>query len=479
MIREFRLSPRGRGVACDEGGAFVGAIPLLKRTLFHDRERWEPRDCGELSKQVGKQFGLPIDFSSKAGGLKAISNALNEGNVARAQIATVLLAIPEPPALAKGKPAPDVMIKFIRDLYWSGMIKADWDSDEHPRWPAGTPDSQGGQFAPKGEVDAENKTFDSDAVHRNPEIQVAGTVMSDAVNDPVVEAARRAADAQRGASNARSGGSPVRSLGSRLWHEAESVFSQIGQAEVAESNANLAAANAETHAVAGWLRDLVNYSAKPWIGPDGRPVQIPIINTGDPNSDQGALIAHIILEPNAPLTRPGTNADWIDSLIGLASAGAMASRSALRPAGAEPPVAVEPPQPAIAKPFITLRSKLPPDFDASLPIGKFEVPENLIPGTKGFGDHAHDQIGALLQDAAGKDVTLRLNTAPNARGVDVDVPEASIRDLGFEYAEIKPLSRTGRSRFNNQVMNIWDLEGRVQAITYDKNGNIYYGFPGL
>jgi hypothetical protein len=64
-------------------------------------------------------------------------------------------------------------------------------------------------------------------------------------------------------------------------------------------------------------------------------------------------------------------------------------------------------------------------------------------------------------------------------GVDVEVPVEDIDGVGFQYAEIKPLSRSGRSRFNNQVLNVWDLEGRVQAITYDKNGNIYYGFPGL
>lgn len=29
------------------------------------------------------------------------------------------------------------------------MIK--WDPDEHPCWPAGSADSQGGQFAPNGE----------------------------------------------------------------------------------------------------------------------------------------------------------------------------------------------------------------------------------------------------------------------------------------------------------------------------------------
>jgi len=85
----------------------------------------------------------------------------------------------------------------------------------------------------------------------------------------------------------------------------------------------------------------------------------------------------------------------------------------------------------------------------------------------------------LLQESVGPNVVLTLNTAPNTPGVDVEVPENGVHVTGFEYAEIKPLSRTGRSRFNNQVLNIWDLEGRVQAITYDKNGNIYYGFPGL
>jgi len=65
------------------------------------------------------------------------------------------------------------------------------------------------------------------------------------------------------------------------------------------------------------------------------------------------------------------------------------------------------------------------------------------------------------------------------RGVDVQVPSPKIEDVGFEFAEIKPLSRRGRSRFNNQVLNVWDLEGRAQPITYDRNGNIFYGFPGL
>jgi hypothetical protein len=38
MIHEFRLSPLGKGgISCDEGGAFVGAVPMLVRTHRHGR----------------------------------------------------------------------------------------------------------------------------------------------------------------------------------------------------------------------------------------------------------------------------------------------------------------------------------------------------------------------------------------------------------------------------------------------------------
>jgi hypothetical protein len=153
MLQEFHLSPPGlgRGVSCDAHGAFIGDVPLLKRSIVGGKERWEPRERAELSKAIGAHYGLPIDVSSKMGGVKAIANALNEGDVARAQIATVLLGIPDAPVLPEGAGDHAELIKCIHDLQRSGLLKADWDSDEHPRWPAGAPDSQGGQFAPKGD----------------------------------------------------------------------------------------------------------------------------------------------------------------------------------------------------------------------------------------------------------------------------------------------------------------------------------------
>ena len=187
-IREFRLSPpgSGRGVSCDTNGAFIGSVPLLKRSNIHGKDRWEPHNCQQLSKQLSSELGLPIDLSSKMGGLKAISNALNEGEVARAQVAAVLLAIPEPPPLRKSAPFPSEMIKFIRDLHWSGLMKADWDPVEHPRWPAGTPDRQGGQFAPKGTAaGAPSSSGDDIASHHGSDDDLEHRTREKALNDGV------------------------------------------------------------------------------------------------------------------------------------------------------------------------------------------------------------------------------------------------------------------------------------------------------
>jgi hypothetical protein len=345
MMHEFRLSPpgRGRGVSCDENGAFVGFVPLLKRSNLHGRYRWEPRDCEKLSKRLGSEFGLPVDLSTKAGGLKAICNVLNEGDVARAQIATVLLGIPEPPPLAKDTHSRSEMIRFIRELHWSGMLKADWDSSKHPRWPAGAPESQGGRFAP-------------------------------------------------------------------IWESMGAVLSEVGQAEIAESNANLAVGTAEANAIVSGLKAYANYRAQPWIGSDGVAVQVPVFNTGDSLSDRAGLMGHDLFAPNAPLERPGTNADWIDPSVNQALMGAAAAGPALRLVGAGATVAVDSSILAADTPFIILPSELPAGFDITLPIGRYVIPTNAVPRTTTYGDLVGAQIGRLVQNT-NPDVPMILGTA--------------------------------------------------------------------
>lgn len=143
----------------------MDSIPLLKRVREEGFERWAPRAAGDISEELGEHYGLPIDVASKAAGLVALARALNENRVAHAQFLAPHLEFPSAPLLMKRGVAREDVIRFIRELYWSGLIKADWDPDEHPRWPAGAPDSQGGQFAPKGEGgdDDDSATADGDA----------------------------------------------------------------------------------------------------------------------------------------------------------------------------------------------------------------------------------------------------------------------------------------------------------------------------
>lgn len=475
--REFRLSPPGndRGLSCNLDGAFIGTVALLERSSANGTQRWRPRDCDQLSRQVGASYGLPIDMSSKMGGLKAISNALNAGDVARAQIATVLLGIPNPP-LAKHKPPRSELIKFIRDLHWSGMIK--WDPDKHPRWPGGSIDSQGGRFAPKGEG------VESDIAARSARIQLADSGESDSSGDPIAEAAARAASAAwRDSGNTSPHAQPAnnehkdfwQALRSHLSHEAQSIFSEIGQAEINESDVNSAVANAQATAVADGLRAYANYRAQPWIGSDGVPIRVSAINTGNSSLDLIALMAHESFEPNAPLTRPGTNADWIDPLVNVVSVAAMGAGPALGAVGTGTAVAVDSSGVAADAPFFIGLSELPKDFDTTLPIGKYIVPMNAIPKTTTYGNLVADQIGRLVQNAYPK-VPMILRTSPGVNGVDIELEAEDAFFTGFQYAEIKPLTNSGFNSFRSQVAR-WNLSAPVHAFTYDYEGNIYYGFP--
>jgi hypothetical protein len=153
---------------------------------------------------------------------------------------------------------------------------------------------------------------------------------------------------------------------------------------------------------------------------------------------------------------------------------------AAKPAAAEKPApsATERASPAGAtetSPYIKLPSQLEAGFDTSKPIGHFTVPSGLTPGTTLFGDYVHEEIVQLIR-AAAPSIEFIANTAPGVNGVDIEVPSRYISQVGFRFAEIKPLTKSGISKFNAQVAR-WKLPGLVQAISYDPRGNIYNGFP--
>ena len=191
MIREFHLSPTGEGlgISCDAKGAFIGAIPILKKLRKNGRDEWDLRDCEQLSEEISEHYGLPIDMSSKTGGLKVIANALNEGDVARAQIGAVLLGIPNSLSLTKGVPSHDQMIKLIGDLHWSGLLN--WGPDgvlEKAGYNPDEPRDQRGRWTNEGDA-----TVEANVAGRDPRTQLADLGISDASDDPIADAARTAA----------------------------------------------------------------------------------------------------------------------------------------------------------------------------------------------------------------------------------------------------------------------------------------------
>jgi hypothetical protein len=106
--------------------------------------------------------------------------------------------------------------------------------------------------------------------------------------------------------------------------------------------------------------------------------------------------------------------------------------------------------------------------------GSFTVPEDMEFGTTRFGNYAHEAIEKLLRQRY-PDAKFIFRTRPGQIGVDVTVEQKWVDIVRFHFAEIKPMTASGRASFNRQVF-IWDLPEPVQPITYDAAGNILWGF---
>jgi hypothetical protein len=143
-MRFFHLSDGN--VQCGAEGLFVGSVPMLTRSLrAGDGEFWAVRPIDELDRELGACYGLPIDAASKREGLAGVARALERGEMALAKISAVLLGFPDPPPLTKGAPESGSP-ELIAQLFWSGLLKGDWDSTKHPRTGDGP---NRGWFAPK------------------------------------------------------------------------------------------------------------------------------------------------------------------------------------------------------------------------------------------------------------------------------------------------------------------------------------------
>ena len=148
--RFFRLADApGAGVSCNQNGLFVGETALFDERRDHlGRAEWRARSFADLNRDLSRRYGLPIDLSAKMPAVAAIARSLERGDLVQAQIAALLLQIPDPPKLSKTDPTSGELTALTRQLQESRLLKVDWDPAKHPRWPAKSPDSVGGRFAP-------------------------------------------------------------------------------------------------------------------------------------------------------------------------------------------------------------------------------------------------------------------------------------------------------------------------------------------
>jgi hypothetical protein len=161
--RRFALSDQhGHGVSCDEKGVFVGSVPLVEPCHgCAGLKKFRPRPLADLNRDLSKRYGLPIDLGAKTASLTSIAQALSRGDILHAQIATLHLRIPEPPPLANVVQSTSQVLVLAKELRASGLLKADWDPLKHPRWPAGSPDGIGGEFAPAGTASGDSVNSES------------------------------------------------------------------------------------------------------------------------------------------------------------------------------------------------------------------------------------------------------------------------------------------------------------------------------
>ena len=140
--RTFRL--RAGGIECDADGLRVGGAQLLESVGASSGVRdWRPLAQPEINRVLSQAYVAGISASGKRRGLTVVAEALNQGDLARAQVAALLLRLPDP---VLSKLDPGAREEELAALRESGLLAKDWDEAAHPR--TGTSPNSG-WFAPK------------------------------------------------------------------------------------------------------------------------------------------------------------------------------------------------------------------------------------------------------------------------------------------------------------------------------------------
>ena len=144
-MRHFRLCRHG--VDCDATGLAIGGVALLVRACGTSGP-WRVREISDLERDLSEVYGTPIYIERKLAGLSLVADALTRNDLARAQVAALLLQFPDPPVLAKAARG-DILDE---ELLLSGLLKDEDFETQHSR--TGTPPNPG-QFASKPKPDTQ------------------------------------------------------------------------------------------------------------------------------------------------------------------------------------------------------------------------------------------------------------------------------------------------------------------------------------
>jgi hypothetical protein len=178
-VRTFRLS-RG-GIECDEQGLRVGDLALLARD---ERGAWKARDERDLGHDLSRVYGFRVDAQAKMTGFGVVAKALQDRNLAKAQIAALLLRLPDPPSRAGGALGKSAEQRLYYDLVSCGLLKADADWDEkHPR--TGSPPNVA-WFAPKPKDAQAKEPPKADAKLGDDDVSVDGSERAFLPSTPLV-----------------------------------------------------------------------------------------------------------------------------------------------------------------------------------------------------------------------------------------------------------------------------------------------------
>jgi len=91
----FKLdqNAKGRGLRCDRDGLFFAGIALLERDA---EDQFRPIPATTIRKTLSSAYRTDGNWESRIRSVDVVAKALNNGDVARAMMAAVLMRLPEP-----------------------------------------------------------------------------------------------------------------------------------------------------------------------------------------------------------------------------------------------------------------------------------------------------------------------------------------------------------------------------------------------